>query len=65
MFCLKFTMSKFKKLFPQLNIDQVGSLRALPQPAQELKQANRLFGSPVPAPVAVPRYGESFSFLML
>ena len=46
------------------DISQGYSLRALPQPPQELKQANRLFGSPVEAPVAVPRYGESFPFLM-
>ena len=44
-----------------MGIVQVGSLRALPQPEQELKQAG-LFGSPASAPVAVPRYGKSEAF---
>ena len=53
------------QLFLYLDIGQVCSLRALPQPSQELKQANRLFGSPVLAAVAVSRYGKSESYFMI
>ena len=44
-------------------MSQVCSLRALPQPEQELALERHAISSL--APVAVPRYGKSESFLMI